>query len=139
MIGDDVGPRGSLLVVFAISSFLCNIFIDNIDEAIINALIRKFADDAKLAKIIRNILDAQEMQANLDRLCRWAEKWKMAFNASKCKVIHYGKGNIRYEYKLNGSVMKCTTEEKDLGVWLEDDLKSTKQCRMAAQSANWAL
>ena len=36
-------------------------------------------------------------------------------------------------------MIESVREEKDLGVWLEDDLKSTKQCRMAAQSANWAL
>ena len=32
-----------------------------------------------------------------------------------------------------------TNEEKDLGVWMEEDMRSSKQCKMAAQSANWAL
>ena len=35
--------------------------------------------------------------------------------------------------------MEEVKEEKDLGVWMEEDMKPTKQCRMAAQTANWAL
>ena len=35
--------------------------------------------------------------------------------------------------------MESVSEEKDLGVWIEDDMKPTKQCKMAAQNANWAL
>ena len=76
--------ESSVLQGSVLGGILFNIFVDDIDEAIINALIKKIADDTKLARIIRNLADAQEMQANLDRLCRWAEKWKMAFNASKC-------------------------------------------------------
>ena len=131
--------ESSVLQGSVLGGILFNIFVDDIDEAIIKALLKKFADDTKLAKIIKDIADALEMQENLDRLCRWADKWKMAFNASKCKVIHYGKKNIRFQYKLNGNVIESVCEEKDLGVWMEDDLKPTKQCRMAAQSANWAL
>ena len=47
-----------------------------------------------------------------------AEKWKMSFNAKKCKVIHYGKNNIRYKYKLDGCAIESVSEEKDLGAWI---------------------
>ena len=63
----------------------------------------------------------------------------MAFNANKCKVIHFGKNYIRYAYNMNGCNIKSVGEEKDLGVWIEDDMRLTKQCKMAAQTANWAL
>ena len=131
----------SVLQGSVLGGILFNIFVDDIDEAIKDLLTRifKFADDTKLAKIIRNILDAMQMQKNLDDLFRWAEKWKMGFNAKKCKVIHYGKNNIRYEYKLDGCVVDSVNEERDLGIWMEDHMKPTKQCKMAAQTANWAL
>ena len=131
----------SVLQGSVLGGILFNIFIDDIDEAIrdLLTLIYKFADDTKLAKIIKNIQDAIRMQRNLDDLCRWAEKWKMSFNAKKCKVMHHGRSNIRFEYKLNGCVIESVSEEKDLGVWMEDDMRPTKQCKMAAQSANWAL
>ena len=92
-----------------------------------------------MAKVIADIKDAEQMQANLDRICQWAERWEMRFNVKKCVVMHIGKKNIRYAYKMNGVVMEEVKEEKDLGVWTEEDMKPSKQCVMAANNANWAL
>ena len=47
-----------------------DIFIDDIDDKVIAALLKKFADDMKVAKVIANIRDAQQMQENLDRICQ---------------------------------------------------------------------
>ena len=116
-----------------------DIFIDDIDKAVNEALVKKFANDTKIAQIIRNAADAKRMQENLDRICQWAEKWQMRFNVSKCKVMHFGHKNIRYDYTMNGCVVEKVEEEKDLGMWTETDMKSSKQCRVAAQNANWAL
>ena len=63
----------------------------------------------------------------------------MSFNVSKCVVMHVGKKNIRYTYKMNVVDLSEVKEEKDLGVWMEEDMKPSKQCKMAAQSTNWAL
>ena len=60
-------------------------------------------------------------------------------NVKKCLVMHFGKNNIKYEYKMNGCALEEKKEEKDLGVWMEEDSKPSKQCRVAAQNANWAL
>ena len=129
----------SVLQGSVLGGILFNIFIDDIDLAIINALIKKFADDTKIAMVVENLKDAEQMQSNLDSLCEWATKWKMGFNAKKCKAMHFGKRNIRYVYTMNGHNIESVSEEKDLGVWVEEDSKPSKQCKMAAQSANWAL
>ena len=63
----------------------------------------------------------------------------MSFNVKKCKVMHFGRNNIRYEYTMNGCAIEEVKEEKDLGVWIEEDMRPSKQCKVAAQSANWAL
>ena len=34
-------------------------------------------------------------RSNIDMLWQWAVKWKMAFNPKKCKVMHFGRRNIR--------------------------------------------
>ena len=126
--------QGSVL-----GGILFDIFIDDIDDVLIRILIKKFADDTKLAKRIKDAEDAQQLQANLDKIFEWAETWKMSFNVKKCKVMHFGKNNIRYGYKMNGCDIERVSEEKDLGVWMEEDMRPSKQCKVAAQNANWAL
>ena len=63
----------------------------------------------------------------------------MAFNKSKCKILHVGHNNQKYEYFMNGKKIEATMEEKDLGVWVQATMKPTKQCATAAKSANFAL
>ena len=133
-----VEVMSSVIQGSVLGGILFDIFIDDIDDVVFQALLKKFADDLKLAMMIRNERDAQLMQANLDRICQWASKWKMSFNVKKCKVMHFGKKNIRYGYTMNGHAIEEVKEEKDLGVWMEEDLRPSKQCKMAAQSANWA-
>ena len=57
-----------------------------------------FADDTKLIRSIQSIADHILLQADLDCLLKWCERWQLNFNISKCKLIHYGKimglGNI---------------------------------------------
>jgi hypothetical protein len=43
--------------------------------------------------------------------------------------------NPRFEYDLNGEKLTGVEEETDLGVTIQKTLKSTKQCRKAANTA----
>ncbi|MCD9088845.1 hypothetical protein, partial [Stenotrophomonas sp. SY1] len=83
-----------------------------------------------------NQLDIQE---NLDKLHQWSEKWLMKFNTSKCKVMHIGKNNSKCDYKLFGNSLTKENSEKDLGVIISNDLKSSKQCISASEKANKIL
>ena len=78
----------SVLQGLVLEGILFNIFIDDIDTVVINALIKKFADNTKVAMVVENKDDAQRMQTNINMLWQWAVKWKMAFNPKKCKVMH---------------------------------------------------
>ena len=40
---------------------------------------------------------------------------------------------------MNGHEIEEVKEERDLGIWMEADMRPSKQCKTAAQSANWAL
>ena len=60
------------------------IFINDLDEGI-NSNILKFVDDTKIFKV-RNSTDCNQLQADLDKLVLWAQKWQMEFNVDKCKV-----------------------------------------------------
>jgi len=43
-------------------------------------------------------------------------EWQMQSNIDKCKVMHIGKKNPIYNYKMNGLKLDEVTIEKDLGV-----------------------
>ena len=46
----------------------------------------------------------------------------------KCKVLHAGRMNKRYRYRIGADWLAAATEEKDLGVWIGNDLKPMAQC-----------
>ena len=63
----------------------------------------------------------------------------MKFNVDKCKVMHVGYNNPKHKYSMLGKTLMEVTEEKDLGVVISDNLKSSKQCIAACQKANKVL
>ena len=116
-----------------------DIFIDDIREVVMEALILMFADDTKVALKIENEEDARKMQVIIDNLVAWATKWGRAFNLAKCKIMHVGANNRRKDYFMNGKKIEEASEEKDLGVWVSSSMKPSKQCSIAAKNANFAL
>jgi hypothetical protein len=69
----------------------------------------------------------------------WAAKWKMEFNVKKCKVTHFGTGNEKFDYSMNGTKLEATHEERDIGVLVSDNLKPSSQCAKAAKTATTVL
>jgi ribonuclease P/MRP protein subunit RPP40 len=73
----------------------------------------------------------------------------MELNAKKCKVMHVGvKSAPLYDYHIfeknpDGSsskiILEKTTSERDLGVEISSNLKSSVQCEKAATKANQVL
>jgi len=70
---------------------------------------------------------------------KWSDEWQMKFNVQKCKVMHIGKNNMEYKYTMNGMELKSTKTEKDLGVVMSSDLKSTDHCLLAYNKASRML
>ena len=105
---DSGMPQGTVL-----AGPLFTVYVNDIDE-LIEALIRLFADDTKMARVIRNLLDSEQFQADINRLAEWARKWAMEFNLAKCKVMHLGRSNPKTVYTMNGVALSETDEEKDL-------------------------
>ena len=136
---DWVDVLSSVVQGSVLGGTLFDIFIDDIRKVVLDALIQMFADDTKIATTIENEEDGEKMQRIIDNLVEWAEKWKMSFNTKKCKIIHVGHNNPRRKYHMGGNELEEANDEKDLGVFIEANMKPGKQCTAAAKSANFAL
>ena len=79
-----------------------------------------FADDTKLFRTLKNKSDCEILQADLDNLSEWSNKWCLTFNTSKCKRMHKGKDNPKFHYtrttENNNMVLAESVQEKYLGV-----------------------
>ena len=53
----------------------------------------------------------------------WSQKCQMGFNEAKCNVLHLCSTNPCYEYSMRNTSLEAITEEKDLGVTIDRDLK----------------
>ena len=122
------------------------IFINDLPGCV-NCPVCLFADDSKIyCRMPRsNNEDPEEiddhiiLQEDLQELHNWATKWKMAFNVSKCKVMHLGYDNPKHEYRLDGTVLEETVEERDLGVLVDNKLKFENHIKGVVSKANRML
>jgi len=126
-------PQGSVL-----GPLLFLIYINDIDEEVSSPIL-KFADDTKILRPLTSTNDHEELQKDLDKLHRWSLKWEMKFNASKCKVIHFGHNNPQFPYIIEGQILEKSSQEKDLGITMQPNLDFDKHIGIITGRANKIL
>ena len=110
-------PQGSVL-----GPLLFIMYINDMPNNI-GACCSIFADDTKVSQNIYTEEDALKLQRDLKKLEEWTDTWKLSFNATKCKVIHFGSKNKNYDYFMKGQQLEKVETEKDLGAVVSFDLK----------------
>ena len=110
-------PQGSVL-----GPVLFVLFIDDIDVNI-RSTVLKFADDTKLVAKVGSEKNREMLRRDLIGLFGWSQDWQMLFNLDKCAVVHFGFNNIGENVELGGKILALHTNERDLGVIVQSNLK----------------
>ena len=123
-------PQGSVL-----GPLLFLIYVNDMPD-IVNCLIKIFADDTKLYDDVTSREMRDQLQTCIDNLVKWTEDWQIKFNAEKCCVIHMGPNNDNANYKLGQTTLNSTSAEKDLGVYVDNELTFEYHIQETVKRAN---
>jgi len=118
------------------------IFINDLDiliqERAPGVKLYKFADDSKLGQGIQNNEDIKKFQEAIEALVEWCKLNGMQLHPAKCSVMKFGK-TIDNNFYLMGDKVKESECERDLGVFISNDLKSSKHVQAISSKANGVL
>ncbi len=125
-------PQGKVL---GLLMFL--IFINNIG-CNINSKIRLFADDALISRYVNNKEDSNNLQKDIDQLCKWENKQQMSFNPSKCSVMRITRKRklVISNYIMHGQILSCAEHLPYVEVEIAKDLSWNQHINNIAQSAH---
>ena len=112
-------PQGTVL-----GPLLFLIYINDI-STVVNSEIRLFADDCILYRQIQSSTDVNILQEDINSLLRWANKWQMKFNVSKCCILPITrcKQPHSFTYKLGNDAISTVKSHQYLGVNISSDLR----------------
>ncbi|XP_055615145.1 uncharacterized protein LOC129761449 [Toxorhynchites rutilus septentrionalis] len=86
-----------------------------------------YADDLKIFRVIKSILDCTALQTDLNITSQWCSDNGMQINITKCKVITFNRGMspINHVYSINTTPPECVQSIRDLGVVSDSKLTIT--------------
>ena len=90
---------------------------------VVHSMAKLFADDAKIPAIVNSENDANVVQSDLHVIDDWSDKWDLSIIYQKCN--HMQKYDATYYMNNNEDFteIRKVTEQKDLGVLIDDKLK----------------
>ena len=129
---DSGVPQGTVM-----GPLLFLIFVNDLPRCV-KSEVRLFADDCLLYREIHSIEDQLTLQADLNALSIWADKWGMRFNAEKCFVLTAtpNKNINEYLYVLCGHVLSKVSTTDYLGVTFSQDLQWSTHINKITNKAN---
>lgn len=98
--------------------------------------VKFFADDSKMYAKIVDGFDVERLQAALDALTQWADKWQMSISIEKCCVLHIGKVCVDTRFHINSNVLPTVNQCLDLGVTISSNLQPSKHINIIVAKAH---
>lgn len=131
-------PQGSHLGPLLFAVFV-NDLIDLVEEHGVQCSV--YADDTKIYLPIRNSSDHARLQQAVSAVDSWCIANGMLLNAGKCSTITFSMRHRRstYAYHVKGEEIKRTECVKDLGVWLDCELRMNHHIDKTVSSARRVL
>lgn len=129
-------PQGSNL-----GPLFFNIFINDISKDVKHSKIYLFADDLKVARVIKNQLDSQLLQNDVNIISKWCHANKMILNLSKCYHVKLTRKHlpIQTRYNILGNELDELSLIRDLGVWVDSELRFSMHLDNILESVNRTL
>ena len=111
-------PQGSVL-----GPLLFVIFINDLPDQV-NSEIFLFANDTKIFRNIKGPDDQKILQDDINTMLQWADKWQLEFHPDKCLSMAINNKEGRdWKYNMKEIELKQSRQEKDIGVFVDDQLK----------------
>ena len=130
-------PQGSVL-----GPTLFVIYINDLPEIIDDKSdIYLFADDTKLWREMKTLDDHKILQDDIKKLVEWSDKWLLKFHPDKCVSMNVScKYNENTQsYIMENTTLKKSNCEKDIGVYIDGNLKFDIHINNAVNKANRIL
>lgn len=123
-------PQGSVL-----GPLFFLLYINDIDNSLPNCIITKFADDIKIFSDVSDL----SLQHAINNIVSWASSWLLEIHPDKCNVLHFGYNNHSINYWLDNTSINQVKHVKDLGIYVDVDLKWSQHCTRVARRAHRLL
>ena len=125
-------PQGSVLGPIMFVSFINDL------PDIVDSTVYLFADDTKIFNVISEQKNKDTLQRDLQKLTEWSNTWLLRFHPEKCKHMHIGRrdSDPEYRYELLGRTLEKVSEEKDIGVTIDDQLCFNRHISDKVKKAN---
>lgn len=91
------------------------LYINDMFEVVKNSILKVFADDSKLHKLLKTLLDRILLEDDLNAIVKWSKKNNMELNTTMFQLLQYGKNvSLKQPYTLpDGTVLEASEYVKE--------------------------